>query len=180
MNKKDFLIKAHKWYKKRKIKEKEYAKKYREKNKQKLAMKRKKYYENNKEKIKLYIKNNENKIREYKRKYHIKKMRNDTKYKLILNLRIRIHHALKRNSKSKSTMKLLGCTIPQLKQHLQQRFKPEMDWSNYGTYWEIDHIKPCSAFDLNKKSEQYKCFHYSNLQPLRKTENRKKKDNYGT
>jgi hypothetical protein len=42
--------------------------------------------------------------------------------------------------------------------------------------WHIDHIKPCSSFDLTKEEEQRKCFHYTNLQPLWATDNRKKAD----
>ena len=38
-----------------------------------------------------------------------------------------------------------------------------MSWDNYGE-WHIDHIVPCASFDLSKKSEQKKCFHYTNLQ----------------
>lgn len=44
-----------------------------------------------------------------------------------------------------------------------------MNWINQGTVWEVDHIKPCSLFDLSKENEQQKCFHYTNLQPLFKT-----------
>jgi len=40
-----------------------------------------------------------------------------------------------------------------------------MSWNNHGE-WHIDHIKPCTSFDLSKLSEQKKCFHYKNLQPL--------------
>lgn len=35
----------------------------------------------------------------------------------------------------------------------------------------IDHIRPCSSFDLTKTKEQYKCFNYTNLQPLWAKEN---------
>ncbi len=40
--------------------------------------------------------------------------------------------------------------------------------------FEIDHIIPCSSFDLTKDENQKACFHYTNLQPLTKEENMKK------
>jgi len=53
-----------------------------------------------------------------------------------------------------------------------KQFKPGMTWDNYGYYgWHIDHKVPCSNFDLSKPEEQYKCFHYTNLQPLWAEEN---------
>ena len=42
-----------------------------------------------------------------------------------------------------------------------------MSWSNYGKNgWEIDHIIPCSLFNLTNDLEQKECFNYLNLQPL--------------
>ena len=41
---------------------------------------------------------------------------------------------------------------------------------------EIDHIKPCSSFNLLDESEQLKCFNYKNLQPLWAHENLSKGD----
>jgi hypothetical protein len=52
-----------------------------------------------------------------------------------------------------------------------------MNWNNHGIYWEIDHIIPCSRFNLEDEEQQKQCFHYSNLQPLTKTENRQKSNN---
>jgi hypothetical protein len=52
-----------------------------------------------------------------------------------------------------------------------------MTWDNYGS-WHIDHIKPCSLFDLSKVSEQLECFHYLNLQPLWAKDNLQKSNKY--
>jgi hypothetical protein len=97
----------------------------------------------------------------------------DINFRLTMNLRKRIWDALKRNSKSKHTLELLGCSIDKLKQYLESQFKEGMSWSNYGK-WHVDHIRPCASFDMSKVEEQKKCFHYTNLQPLWALENIRK------
>jgi len=92
-------------------------------------------------------------------------------------LRSRINKSLKRNSKSRHTLDLIGCSINFLKKHLQSKFKSGMSWSNYGK-WHVDHIRPCASFDLSKELEQRKCFHYTNLQPLWALENLRKSSKY--
>jgi 5-methylcytosine-specific restriction endonuclease McrA len=49
-----------------------------------------------------------------------------------------------------------------------------MSWDNYGTYWHIDHIIPCSNFDFSDPIQQKECFNYTNLQPLEAKANIKK------
>ena len=100
----------------------------------------------------------------------------DIEFKIMKILRSRFHQAIKHTKKYDSILKLIGCSLNDLKQHLEEQFKPEMSWSNYGKIWEIDHIIPCSSFDLTKLEEQQKCFHYTNTQPLFVSENRSKKD----
>ena len=73
--------------------------------------------------------------------------------------------ALKRKRKSRSTMKLLGCSVEECWKHLESKFQPGMTRENHGK-WHIDHIIPCAAFDLRCPVQQLTCFHYSNLQPL--------------
>jgi hypothetical protein len=103
------------------------------------------------------------------------KSKEDPSFKLKLNLRTRLNHAIKGNSKSAKTLELLGCSIEDLKKHLESLFQDGMSWENYGINgWHIDHIKPCIAFDLSKEAAQKQCFHYSNLQPLWAIENLKK------
>ncbi len=46
-----------------------------------------------------------------------------------------------------------------------------MSWDNYGSYWHIDHLRPCISFDQTNSNDQKECFNWSNLQPLEKSEN---------
>lgn len=117
------------------------------------------------------------KYKNFHNKYVKYRYQNDTSFKVEMLLRSRINQAIRGYRKSKSTTQLLGCSINQLKEHLEKQFKSGMSWDNYGT-WHIDHIKPRCSFDLSKPKEQKKCFHYSNLQPLWAEENFKKNRGY--
>ena len=117
------------------------------------------------------------KRKKLKRKKHFDRYYNNENYRMKHLLRSRIILALKNNSKSMSTIKLIGCSIEQLWLHIEKQFKPGMTRENQGL-WHIDHIKPCAAFDLSKPEEQQKCFHYTNLQPLWAKENLMKSDKY--
>jgi len=79
--------------------------------------------------------------------------------------------------KSDKTMNLVGCSVAELMAHIQKQFKPGMAWNNRHL-WEIDHIRPCSSFDLLDPEQQRQCFRFTNLQPLWKPENRIKSDKY--
>ena len=145
------------------------------KNKERIKLSKKKYRDKNRVKIRKINKKYRSK-KSNKRKKYIKiknRLKTDTKFRLLTNLRRRIHKALKLNQKSLSTMMLIGCEIDYLMYHIQEQFKDGMTWDNYGL-WHIDHIKPCAKFDLSKPSEQRKCFNYTNLQPLWAEENLKK------
>lgn len=98
-------------------------------------------------------------------------------YRIANSLRSRTSHALKGAIKSDSTAKLLGCSMDEFRHHLESLWKPKMSWANYGKKgWHIDHKIPCARFDLTKETEQLKCFHYTNLQPLWESENIAKGD----
>lgn len=108
-------------------------------------------------------------------KHNIKKYHKDPQFKLKCLLRTRIWKVLKEQNviKDKHSEELVGCSIEQLKEHIEKQFQLNMTWDNYGQ-WHIDHIIPCSSFDLTKEDEQKKCFHYTNLQPLWAKDNLKK------
>lgn len=95
--------------------------------------------------------------------------------KIVWNLRTRVWKALKLNqaTKSETTLSLIGCSVEELRCYIASLFRPGMSWENYGQ-WELDHKRPCASFDLTDPNQQKICFHYSNLQPLWRTENRVK------
>jgi hypothetical protein len=155
---------------KEKIREhqKEYNKEYYQDNKEK----RLEYYQNNKEKIREYYKNNKEKIREHRKKYQKEKYKTDVNHKIRCILRSRIRKAIKNNYKTSSSIELLGCSIQEVREHLESQFKEGMTWDNHSLDgWHIDHIKPCTSFDLSDPEQQKECFHYTNLQPLWAEEN---------
>ncbi len=93
--------------------------------------------------------------------------RQDVGVKLALNLRIRLCQALKRGTRGGSAVRDLGCSIPELKAYLEERFQPGMNWDNWSRKgWHIDHIAPISKFDLADPEEVKKACNFTNLQPL--------------
>lgn len=113
-----------------------------------------------------------------------KKQHSTPQYRLKRNLRSRMKRVLKNNRKVDTTIRLIGCSVNELKKHLESLFTEGMTWDNYGKYdpevkrWQIDHIRPCASFDLLDPEEQRRCFHYTNLQPLWAKENMKKGSKY--
>ena len=122
---------------------------------------------------KIYRQKNKDKLREQKRIW----AKNSLNHRIRANLRRRVAHALKGESKSQHTMELIGCTIEFLKKYLANMFLEGMSWDNYGD-WHIDHIRPCASFDLSDPEQQKECFNYKNLQPLWKITNLKKGRKY--
>lgn len=94
-------------------------------------------------------------------------------------LRDRLYQKVKRAGANKAapTMELLGCGMDEFKAYLAEKFQVGMTWDNHGRFgWHIDHIKPCSSFDLTDPEQQRACFHYTNLQPLWWSDNLSKSD----
>jgi hypothetical protein len=170
-----------KWRLKNKEKLNQYRKEYRLKNKEKQKQYEKKWRLNNKEKANQKCKKWRLKNKEYSKKYlskYEKKRRKiDPNFKLIKYIRSRIWSVLKGIYKSKSTIKLLGCSVEECWQHLESKFQPGMTKENHGL-WHVDHIRPCASFNLTDPEQQKICFHYTNLQPLWAEDNLKKGAKY--
>jgi len=174
-NKEKILLRCKKNYIKNKERILKKSREYYQKNK-KIINKRKRNYQRlycsrNKEKILKWAKKARMKRRDKFNKYIRDRLKTDINFKLRKTIRARIRLALKNDKKRSKTLKLLGVNnIITAKKHLEKLFKPRMTWKNHGK-WHIDHIIPCSSFDLTKASEQRECFHYTNLQPLWASEN---------
>jgi len=161
---------------KEKIKER--IKKWREENKEKIAEQRRGYYQRNKNNIlelcKQYREKNKEKINITKKLYRKKGYSDDLNYQMKDKLRSRIRLALKNKiKKTGSTVDLLGCSLEYFRKYFEKKFTKGMNWSVIDKI-HIDHIIPCASFDLMNESEQKKCFHYTNLQPLWAMENLQK------
>jgi hypothetical protein len=109
-------------------------------------------------------------------RYSKKRRDNNTLFKLIDNVRSLIRSSFKRTkfNKNSKTIQILGCTIRELKSHIQSQFKQGMSWDNRNE-WHIDHIMPVSM--AKTEDEVVRLNHYKNLRPLWAHENRFKSDN---
>jgi hypothetical protein len=145
------------------------------KNKKKCQENHKKWVEKNKTKYLTYLKEYRSVNKDYLNQYERERSKTDINFKMLKNLRSRLRSALKNNQKTGSAIESLGCTIEDLKKHIESQFKEGMNWNNHGYRgWHIDHIQPLSSFDLTDKEQLLKACHFSNLQPLWAKENLKK------
>jgi len=137
-------------------------KKYRENNKEKEVVRRRLKYLKYKERE--LIKSNE---------YKSNKLKNDSGYRLLVNLRSRHYQAVKNAGKDKKfrTTDLLGCTANELKKYIESQFTGEMSWENQGSYWHVDHIYPLSKIDWDNREQVKMVCHYTNLRPMIASEN---------
>src|ERR1044072_4906623 len=175
----------------------EHSKRWRDKNKQKQSETWQAYYAAHKERIKYnarqrgaseeakakkreYALVNRDRINAKKRirrknmtiTQALEKKCRDRFYKVIVRMKKGVKHC--------SPIKLIGCSLDELKLHIECQFLDGMTWSNHGNgdgKWNIDHEIPLHTFDLFKLDEQQKAFHYTNLRPICSTDNFKRPEN---
>jgi len=146
-------------------------KKYRAKNKNQLYNKTKDWKEKNKKLISEYNKNyyalNKEKIIQDTVRRIRNKRKNNPNFKIIDNMRTRIHSALNYHklTKNQKTINLLGCSAEEFWIHLEKQFTYGMTKENHGRNgWHIDHIVPLSS--AKNQQELEKLLHYTNCRPL--------------
>ena len=113
-----------------------------------------------------------NKDKELKRQREVSKIKRkeDEQYRVKDCLRGRLRNALKGGLKQKLSKELIGCSWEHIHLYLNKKNSTE-------SHYDVDHIIPCSAFDLTDLNHQKACFHYTNLQKLPSKENQHKKRN---
>lgn len=89
-----------------------------------------------------------------------KNWRKDPLNRLRVNMSGRLNKAL---VTGRCTMDLVGCSLDDLRKHLEAQFTIGMTWDNYGD-WHVDHVVPLCSADTEEKL--YELCHYTNLQPL--------------
>jgi len=147
--------------------QKRYDKEYRMINKKAKSIRDKEYRQKHKEEATAY-----------QRLYQKKRRKSNFIYRLIDNRRHRRWAVLK--LKYNSAVEDLGCSPVEWRNYIESKFDSEMNWNNYGPYWELDEIIPCYAWNMTNQIEQKACFHYLNSRPLEKESNRRrpKKQDY--
>lgn len=121
---------------------------------------RRRYYAANKEKLLAY---------------EVEYRRRSINRNISCRLRIQINACLRYGRKAAHTETLLGCSFAEMAAHIERQFVLPMCWAKFlqGEI-HIDHIIPCSHFDLADAVQQRRCFHFSNLQPLWALDNLRK------
>lgn len=111
------------------------------------------------------------------RSRQIKKKHQDTSLfcKLRMALRNRLYYAVSGRMSDISAVRHLGCSVEELKAHLEKQFEPGMTWDNWTVNgWHIDHIKPLASFDLTDINELKLAVRFENLQPMWASKNQSK------
>lgn len=96
--------------------------------------------------------------------------------KLNKYISLNLCHSIKNSRNFDLISSYLNFTYEQFYQHLESQFTSKMSWSNYGIYWEIDHIIPQNVFSISSPNDHdFKiCWSLMNLRPLEKSLNRQR------
>jgi hypothetical protein len=163
----------------------EYRKRYWVKNKERLSANTKKLWAKNREKYsqtkkKYYEKNKRACIENNKRRVNFLR-KTDINFRIIYNLRGRVREYIVGRSRSKLTLQLIGCTVEELRAHIEKQWVEGMCWENYGRHgWHIDHRHPLSLWEnlATDFEVQKKAFHFTNLSPKWGVDNSRKGNRY--
>lgn len=145
--------------------------------------KRLEYYHNNKDSIKIQrkeyrnrpeTKENREKYKKRRNELERKKRKENLHFRCYELMRTKFHKFVK--GQKNSCINYLKCSKDFFREWIEFRFESWMNWDNQGSEWDFDHIIPVNSFDLKDDNQVKICFHWTNFQPLEKSENQKKSD----
>ena len=146
-----------------------YSKEYRRRNRKKINDDRQKkaaeknLSEDTKQKAK--EKRQTEAYKKKKSEYYKKKYHGSEQFRLKKKFEAKLNYLLDKDDVIDSVA-LIGCTVPEYKQFLEDRFIGHMKWSTYATVWEIARVVPFKNWDLTKEEEASICYHYTNSTPM--------------
>ena len=120
-----------------------------------------------------YRKNNRKKCQEAVNKWRRRKYAESIDYRLTCAIRGYSSHIKKlmKQKKELSSIEYLGCTIEQLKAHIESQWQDGMTWDNHAhDGWHIDHVVPLDWY-IKNSDDPWQANHYTNLRPLWAKEN---------
>ena len=99
----------------------------------------------------------------------------DIQNRINRNMRSAVTRYIGEKKEGRRWISLVGYTLKELCEHLEEQFRDGMMWDNYGD-WHIDHIIPISKFHFESFDDEgfKKAWALNNIQPLWADENMKK------
>jgi len=99
--------------------------------------------------------------------YQSERKKRDPQFKLLSNMRSLLYNHLTRKDlkKHEHLEQYLSCSFDDFMIHIENQFTEDLNWDNYGSYWSVDHICPCSQ--AQDEREFVKLWHWSNLRPMK-------------
>lgn len=94
-----------------------------------------------------------------------------TQYNLRKKYQIAFRRWLTNHAPGSTITPYIGADLAFVREWISFRMLPEMNWSNYGQVWVVDHIAPVRLFDFMKNEDLEIVLHYKNLMPLLKEDN---------
>ncbi len=149
-------------------------KQWEQNNRENAIERQKRWLRRNPDYLKQYMRRPEVKRHVYE---YLKRLRQENpKYRLDCSMGVAIYLSLREKKGGRRWEFLVGYTLKDLTKHLEMQFDENMTWKNYGSYWQVDHIRPRSLFKYTSPEDMEfkKCWTLENLRPLEKIANLRK------
>ena len=152
---------------------------YKAKNKQHISSYNHEYKQEHCEEISVYNheynKNNREDIQKRQTKTRRIRRENDFGFFVTTDLRAKLSNFIISEGATNEILEnIIGCDYTALDKWFSYLFDEEMTFENYCEYWTVDHVYPCSEYDLTIGEDMHECFNWRNLRPMIKLKNSKK------